>query len=93
LYTCTFLTVGYAITVWATMLGSCQPIPYFWNRDLDPTAKGKCINVNVFFLVAGIINMLIDIFILACPIPKIYKLQMSRRRKFTVIGIMLLGSL
>lgn len=75
------------------MLGACQPLDYYWREYTDPTAKGKCINVNKFFLVMGIINMLTDVFILTIPMRKIYKLQMSRRRKATVVGILMLGGL
>jgi len=78
--------------IWGTMLGACSPISYYWNQYFVADAKGSCINVNLFFLIAGIINMLIDVSILSIPIPKILKLQMSRRRKITVMGIMLLGS-
>ncbi|KAI9830648.1 MAG: hypothetical protein M1819_005458 [Sarea resinae] len=91
LYISFSVSVCYILMIWTVMLGSCQPLSYFWNQYVDPKAQGSCIAVNKFFLIAGCINMVIDVCILIIPIPKIYQLQMSRRRKLTVVGIMMLG--
>lgn len=46
------------------MLGICRPIHYFWDEFTDPSS-GSCTNTNEFLLVAGIINMVIDIVIVS----------------------------
>lgn len=93
LYFAAFLAIAYPVAVICTMLSSCRPLSYLWLEYVDPTAKGECIDVNEFFLITGVINMVIDVFILGIPIPKIYKLQMNKRKKLTVVGIMMLGGL
>ncbi|KAF2089745.1 hypothetical protein K490DRAFT_22081, partial [Saccharata proteae CBS 121410] len=85
-----FLTVVYPPILWITMAVACQPLDYYWNQYIG--AKGTCINVTMFFLILGIINMVNDVVILLVPIPKILKLQVNYRKKMSILGIMLLGS-
>ncbi|GKT40187.1 satratoxin biosynthesis SC1 cluster protein 4 [Colletotrichum spaethianum] len=72
------------------MACACQPVSFYWNQYLG--AKGSCINVSLFFLLLGIVNMFNDIVILFVPVPRIWELQMNKRTKTSIIGIMLLGS-
>ncbi|TDZ34303.1 hypothetical protein C8035_v010761 [Colletotrichum spinosum] len=84
----------YAAAVTSTKIStalSCSPVSYFWNRYLG--ARGSCINGGLFFFTSGIVNMLDDIVILLVPVPRIWELQMNKRTKFSIFGIMLLGGL
>ncbi|KAL4995234.1 hypothetical protein BDV10DRAFT_175183 [Aspergillus recurvatus] len=83
------ITLSYPIIVWVTMSTACRPLSYFWTQFSG--TKGECIDINTFFLAAGIINMLNDIIILAIPFPRIIKLQMTLRKKLAVCGIMAVG--
>ncbi|GAD96242.1 hypothetical protein ANI_1_1100164 [Paecilomyces variotii No. 5] len=87
---CFFLALSYPIIIWITMANCCRPVSFYWTQFSG--AKGKCIDVKKFFVALGIINMLNDIMVLAVGFPPILKLQMSRRKKTAVCGIMLLGS-
>lgn len=87
----TFLTTVYPFILWITMPFACKPVSHFWNQYLG--AKGKCIEVKLFFLVLGIMNMMNDIIILTVPIPRIWTLHMNNKTKISIICIMLLGSL
>ncbi|CCT75883.1 related to integral membrane protein [Fusarium fujikuroi] len=86
----TFLTTVYPFILWITMPFACKPVSHFWNQYLG--AKGKCIEVKLFFLVLGIMNMMNDIIILTVPIPRIWTLHMNNKTKISIICIMLLGS-
>ncbi|KAK3313996.1 pth11-like integral membrane protein [Apodospora peruviana] len=85
-----FLSLSYPIIVWITMANCCKPLSFYWNQFSG--AQGECIDSKSFFLALGIVNMLNDIFILMIPIPQIFKLQMSNKKKVAVTGILLLGS-
>lgn len=85
------LTGSYPPILWITMACACRPVSYYWNQYLG--AEGTCINVELFFLVLGIVNMVNDIIILAVPIPSIWALQMNKKTKVSVVGIMMLGGL
>ncbi|KAL4791315.1 hypothetical protein BDV19DRAFT_393178 [Aspergillus venezuelensis] len=82
-------TLSYPLIVWITMANACKPVSFFWTRFSGTT--GKCININQFFLAAGILNMLNDIFILVLPFPRIIKLQMTIKKKIAICGIMAVG--
>ncbi|KAF7552937.1 hypothetical protein G7Z17_g3963 [Cylindrodendrum hubeiense] len=84
-----FLAIAYPIVLWVTLSTACTPISYYWNQYIG--AEGHCINIKLFFLALGIINMLNDVMILIVPIPRILELQLSKRLKISTICIMLLG--
>jgi hypothetical protein len=87
----TFLTLSYPIIIWVTMGNACKPVTYFWTQFSG--TQGECINVNQFFLAAGILNMLNDFIILVIPFPRIIKLQMTARKKLAICCIMAVGIL
>ncbi|KAJ5170013.1 uncharacterized protein N7500_002796 [Penicillium coprophilum] len=84
-----FFTLSYPIIIWVTMGNACQPVSYFWTQFSG--SKGKCINVNQFFLALGILNMLNDFIVLIIPFPRIARLQMTLRKKLAICGIMAVG--
>jgi hypothetical protein len=85
------LTVIYPVVIWVTMAVACHPVSYWWTQWVG--AAGYCINMKLFFLFLGIVNLMNDVVILIIPIPRIARLPLSRKSKSSVIGIMLLGSL
>jgi hypothetical protein len=87
----TFMTISYPIILWVTMAAACKPIHYYWDQYIG--GKGTCINVTLFYLILGIVNMTNDILVLVVPISKIMKLNLNAKKKASVLGIMLLGSL
>ncbi|PYH45564.1 uncharacterized protein BP01DRAFT_318878, partial [Aspergillus saccharolyticus JOP 1030-1] len=85
----TSMTLSYPIIVWVTMSNACKPLPYFWTQFSG--TSGRCIDVDRFFLAAGILNMLNDFIVLVIPFPRIVKLQMSVEKKLAISGIMAVG--
>lgn len=84
-----FLTLSIPLIIWITIANVCKPVFFFWNQFIG--AEGTCIDVNGFFLALGIMNMLVDVVVLAVPIPQIVALNMTPRKKWAVSGIILLG--
>jgi hypothetical protein len=70
-----------------TNLCTCIPIDAFWHR----TKPGKCLNFNIFSLIIGIFDILLDVCILLLPVRAVLFLQMPMRTKVMVLGIFLLG--
>ncbi|KAL6922737.1 hypothetical protein FSST1_000011 [Fusarium sambucinum] len=85
-----FLSFSYPVVVWVTMGNACRPFEHFWTQFAG--TKGSCIDINTFFLALGIVNMINDFYILLIPIPQIFQLQMSLRKRLGITGIMMLGS-
>ncbi|KAF5635262.1 Pth11-like integral membrane [Fusarium tjaetaba] len=84
-----FLSISYPIVVWVTMGNVCRPLNHFWTQFAG--TEGTCIDINTFFLALGIINMINDFYILLIPIPHIFRLQMSLRKRIGIAGILMLG--
>lgn len=87
------IIAGYFVSVIITMVVACRPVAYFWFQYTNPAAEGSCIDVPEFFLVNGVIAVLIDLMILCVPVPIIWNLQMPRSQRAAVIGILFLGGL
>lgn len=91
-WTGSFLAGAYLFMVWVVMFRVCTPISYFWNQYTEP-GNGSCVDTTLFFLVAGMINMVIDIVILLVPIPCVLQLSLRLRQRVLLICIFMLGGL
>ncbi|KAF2877963.1 hypothetical protein BDV95DRAFT_600652 [Massariosphaeria phaeospora] len=70
-----------------SMLTTCIPLERFWN----PMAPGKCIKLREFCIASGLLHVFLDVFILAFPLPIIWRLKTTTSTKLTVSLICLLG--
>lgn len=60
-----------------TSLFNCYPISSTW----DTSVQGHCIDYGLVTLIFGILNIIIDVAMLVYPMPLVWRLQMSTRRK------------
>ncbi len=67
----------------------CVPLKSIW----QPSTPGNCINFGLYFLGSSIIDLLVDVALLALPCWIIPKLQLQRRVKWSLGGIFVLGGL
>lgn len=89
--TASLLVIGYWIGCTVATLTNCIPLQWSWINGLaDPR---YCFNYNIFWMAAGAGEILLDAIILALPIRAVMRLQMSTRRKVTILSIFLLGGL
>ena len=73
----------------ATLL-NCRPLKYSW---IGLSEKEYCINYNIFWMVTGATEIVIDTIILALPVRMVLSLQLSLKRKVSVVLVFLLGGL
>lgn len=90
LYLLGALVILCEIPIFFAGLFYCTPVNYAWDKTVE---GGHCYDVQKVFDVALVLNLVVDIAIVVCPIKLIWDLQMSRSAKLGVIGILLLGSL
>ncbi|KAJ5899429.1 hypothetical protein N7495_004173 [Penicillium taxi] len=80
-----------------TLLFSCQPASYFWNRiDPGPGETGHCASNQVTVISAYIytvLSLISDLTLGILPIFLVYQLQMNAKTKFAVGAILSLGSM
>lgn len=92
IYMTAFVGTAFCVASIIVLIAACSPISAFWNQ-FDGTSAGQCIDIDTTFIALASINVVIDFFLLALPIPRIIKLQMTIRKKIIVITSLFLGIL
>ncbi|KAI0389464.1 hypothetical protein F5Y17DRAFT_448888 [Xylariaceae sp. FL0594] len=68
----------------------CRPFEFTWNKTI---AGGVCGSSKDAYLAIGITNLIIDLCVVAVPMPVVWKLQMPTRKKVVVSAILGFGVL
>jgi hypothetical protein len=91
LYLASFLVTGWWIGCTAATLTNCIPLKWSWLNSLaDPE---YCFDYNIFWMASGAVEIFLDAMILAIPISVVARMQLSLKRRLTIVGIFLLGGL
>lgn len=81
--------MAWAVAAFFAGIFACYPIAANW----DVTVKGVCIDYGTVTLVIGIANVAVDFVMLSLPMPQLWKLQMSTRRKVLLSFTVSAGSM
>ncbi|PNH45141.1 hypothetical protein VD0004_g2640 [Verticillium dahliae] len=73
------------LTVALTLLLSCQPMHNFWQVNPDPGTLCRPTNSPAYVLVVVIPNVLTDIYLLSIPLPLVWGVNISLRRRLTLM--------
>jgi hypothetical protein len=90
-YVLTGLVVCFGMGNIFSMMLQCQPVSFFWTgwRGDNP---GKCtVDVKLFGFIRGGIEIVLDLVILALPLPMLLRLQMTSRKKFQIVSMFCVG--
>ncbi|KAL3456725.1 hypothetical protein BJX64DRAFT_36899 [Aspergillus heterothallicus] len=82
----------FAISGELPLILQCSPV----RAAYDPNVKGNCLSANTLFgiqVYQGIVMICVDIYLFVLPIPTTWKLQMSRQRRLSIIGLFGIGLL
>lgn len=71
----------------------CMPIPYFWYRYTDPSAKGTCLDINAFAWVHAAVSIAVDVWMIAIPLSQLPKLRLHWKKRIGVTIMFLIGTL
>ncbi|KAL9595034.1 MAG: hypothetical protein Q9219_006684 [cf. Caloplaca sp. 3 TL-2023] len=87
-----FITVGlFAIGQWIAFnfvtIFQCVPIAAQW----EPRPDAYCVNYSAASFIAGFLNVITDVIILASPMPAVWHLKVSKARKRLITVTFLLG--
>ena len=95
-----FMYVGAHTCIWACLImylvgtifeiDICTPREKIWNPLLD---TGHCFNIWATFQANGIFNVISDFAILILPVPSVWKLQISLKRKILTTAVFATGFL
>jgi hypothetical protein len=92
IYTLMAITAAYGTAFTITGLFNCTPVSYIWT-SWDGEHTGKCINFHVFAWAHAAINIVLDLVILAVPIPELLRLSLSMKKKIYIIMMFSIGTL
>ncbi|OOF98706.1 hypothetical protein ASPCADRAFT_512913 [Aspergillus carbonarius ITEM 5010] len=95
LCTVTGLVIVAGVMIWLVFLAGCQPVSYFWSRvtaDHDGTCIPRQILLDIGYLYSFLI-VFSDITLGIMPAVLIWHLQMNRRTKIALAGVLSLGAL
>ena len=84
--------IGYGIAFFLATLFQCWPIPYSWEQ-WHGEYEGTCNDYHVQSWVHAGINILLDLIILMLPLKQLYDLDLSTRKKISVMLMFLVGIL
>jgi hypothetical protein len=86
--------VIYTPAAWGTVIFHCLPTPAFWDPDVRKLATTKCYSIVAFTKIGLMntgINIATDVLLATLPIPIIWTLQINRRQKTALIGVLSVG--
>ncbi|KAF3763194.1 hypothetical protein M406DRAFT_352242 [Cryphonectria parasitica EP155] len=77
-------------TTFATIF-TCWPIKWSYISSLSP--EPYCFNFNIYWFATGIIEAVFDICIILLPVKMVMKLQMSMKKRMSLVAVFSLGAL
>ncbi|KAL3472594.1 hypothetical protein BJX99DRAFT_272830 [Aspergillus californicus] len=83
-------TLVWGIVSFFVLLFSCKPIHYYWN-EWDGEHEGTCISHNNILLAHSTINIVLDVGIIAIPMPTLFGLQMPLEKRLGVCVMFAVG--
>ncbi|KAF7558290.1 hypothetical protein G7Z17_g65 [Cylindrodendrum hubeiense] len=81
------LVAGWIISALVSTVFQCSPIEKAWNTSLP----GTCINTYVWYLTTAVLSCVIDCYILLLPVPMIWGLNISLRRRIYLLAAFFLA--
>lgn len=91
-YVLMVICVAQAIAFEVAVIMQCKSISYMWETFSKP-GQGRCINQNgMIYGVAGV-HIVLDLVIIALPVPYVLRLQISVRKKIQVLSMFCVGLL
>lgn len=86
----TLIVLFWAAATLATIF-TCWPIQWSWISSLSPAPY--CFNFNIFWLATGLIEAVLDVCLITLPVRMVVRLQMSLRKRVSLIAVFSLGVL
>lgn len=77
------LLAGYYFSGTIVKICICMPVDAYWKGETD-----KCLNQQAIVLVDSIVSVISDLAILLLPVPLTWSLQMPRKKKLRVSGLL-----
>ncbi|OTA59298.1 hypothetical protein K449DRAFT_113599 [Hypoxylon sp. EC38] len=84
------INLVYAITYDFLLIFQCNPISGAW-KFWDGEFEAKCISINVLGWSAAAINIALDVAVIVLPLPELFGLSLSLRKRLQIIAMFAVG--
>ena len=81
---------AWTISFVSAMAAQCVPARDFWEL-FETEYEAHCMNVQSMYQALAYSDLIVDVMVLAFPIPMIVSLQLPWRKKIKILDIFLLG--
>ncbi|KAJ4289085.1 hypothetical protein N0V90_011427 [Kalmusia sp. IMI 367209] len=85
------LVASFGIGNLFSMIFQCWPISFFWEGWKGEMIPASQIDMNLFSFVRGGLEIVVDLIILALPLPMLLKLQMKLQKKLQILSMFCVG--
>lgn len=82
------LTLCYCTVIILETFLLCRPFAFNWDKTI---ANGYCANIHLAYFTAGLINLVLDVAIVALPLPMLWNLQLPIFKKFGIMFMLSIG--
>jgi hypothetical protein len=89
-YALIFANACYILSFDFLLAFQCNPIAGAW-RSWDGEFQAKCISINILGWTAAAVNILLDVAVIALPLPELFRLSMSLKKKIQIIMMFAVG--
>lgn len=89
LYALGFFSFAITMSSFFATVFSCVPVSYSWDKSI----QGHCFEVRNVYLAQTILVFVLDVCIVAAPMPLVWNLHATAGTKGAVTGMFLLGGL
>ena len=91
-------TIAMAFSFTMTVTFQCTPIDSYWNKfneNVDRSEMGswKCIDLAAYGYAGSALQIALDLWLMALPMPELLKLSLPVRKKIAVCFMFAVGSL
>ncbi|KAJ5993578.1 hypothetical protein N7451_009302 [Penicillium sp. IBT 35674x] len=86
------VTISFGLTFLFGFTFQCSPVSYNWN-GWDGEHPGSCVETNALVVAAAAFNIVLDVWVIALPIPRVLTLQASLHTKLQVVFMFSVGFL
>ncbi|QKX63842.1 uncharacterized protein TRUGW13939_11013 [Talaromyces rugulosus] len=86
------LTLCYGIAFLFAFSFQCSPVSFNW-ESWDGEHEGTCVEKNTLVVAAGALNVVLDAWVIALPIPSLLNLQASLTLRLQIIAMFSVGFL
>ncbi|KAI1764254.1 hypothetical protein GGR53DRAFT_494441 [Hypoxylon sp. FL1150] len=89
-YALIVINFTYAVTYDLLLIFQCNPLSGAW-RTWDGEFEAQCISVNVLGWSAAAINIALDLAVIVLPLPELYSLSLSLRKRLQIMAMFAVG--